>query len=106
MHIEGVPEYKIGSFQDTIRNAVWYRREQRQITEAMLGIYAVMMPHSPEIAKKIEPIIDGYIDLIIPGSVEWKKKNEANTVKANANALSKIYEKLSGGRELPLGKGE
>ena len=104
MHIEGAPEYKIGSFQDTIRNAVWYRREQRQITEAMLGIYAVMMPHSPEIAKKIEPIIDGYIDLIIPGSVEWKKKQEENTVKANANALSKIYERLSGGKPMDLSK--
>ena len=61
----------------------------------MLSIYAVMMPHSPEIGKKIEPIIDAYIDLIIPGSSEWKKKSQANTVKANADALSKIYEKLS-----------
>jgi len=50
-----------------------------------------MISVAPDVSKKIEEVITDYIELIIPGSGELKKKQVANSVKRNTDALKAIY---------------
>lgn len=50
-----------------------------------------MISVAPDVSKKIEEVITDYIELIIPGSSELKKKQQVNSVKKNSEALKAIY---------------
>lgn len=94
MYLDGMPSVKLGSMQDRIRLSAWYRREQFRIFEALINVYANVISSNPDIIKKVETVIDDYIELVVPGSKEYKDAAQANFIQKQSNALSAIYDKL------------
>lgn len=94
MFLEGREVLKLGSMRDRMRSTVWYRREQRQIFQALINVYSAVIAVNPEVSSKISKTIDDYIELVIPGSNKARKHKEAETLKANSEALDAIYKTI------------
>lgn len=94
MHLDGNETLELGSVRDRIRNTVWYRREQKQIFESLINVYANVISVNPDITKKVGSAINEYIDLIVPGSKEFRDREEQNTLARNEAALKTIYAAL------------
>ena len=94
MYLSGLPQVKLGSVQDRIRLAAWYRREQFKIFESLIVVYANVIQSNPDIIKKVETVIDDYIDLVVPGSKAYKETAQDNFIKKQGQALQSIYDKL------------
>ena len=96
MKIDGLPAADINSMENHIRLAVWYRREQRKIFEALVTVYANTISINPEVLKKIEHLIEDYMESVIPGAKDAQKKNQSNTLEQQGKALTQIYDMLKG----------
>ena len=94
MSLDGMKLPQLGSMQDKIRVSAWYRREQLRIFEALINVYASMITIKPDIVGQVEKAIDEYIELIVPGSKEFKDKQKNNFIQTQASALDSIYDKL------------
>lgn len=60
----------------------------------MINVYANAISSNPEIIKKVEKVIDEYIELVVPGSGDYKKKEQQSFIKSQSNALTAIYDVL------------
>lgn len=60
----------------------------------MINVYANVISTNPDIIKKVESVIDDYIELVVPGSKEYKNAAQANFIQKQSNALNVIYDKL------------
>lgn len=96
MYLDGLGPMKLGTMQDRIRLAAFYRREQFRIFESLINVYASVIAVNPDIVKKIETVIDDYIELVVPGSKEYKDAAQANFIQKQSDALTSIYAKLKG----------
>lgn len=96
MYLDGLKAERMGSIQDRIRLTAWYKREQFRIFESLINVYANVISTNPDIVKKIETIIDDYIELVIPGSKAYKDTAQANFISKQSQALNSIYDKLKG----------
>lgn len=94
MYLDGLEYLPLGSLRDRIRNTLWYRREQRQIFESLIVVYASAISINPDITKKVTSAINEYIELIVPGSSEYRKKEEESLMAKNSAALATIYAAL------------
>lgn len=94
MYLDGLPTVQTGSVQDRIRLSAWYKREQFRIFEALINVYANAISANPDIIKKVESVIDEYIELVVPGSAEFKRKSQESFIKSQSSALTAIYETL------------
>lgn len=94
MHLDGLSPVKAGSFQDRIRLSAWYKREQFRIFEALITVYANAISSNPDIIKKVEKVIDEYIELVVPGSNAYKQEQQASFIKSQSSALTSIYDVL------------
>jgi hypothetical protein len=94
MYLDGLPSVKLGSLQDRLRLSAWYRREQFRIFEALINIYANVISTNPDIIKKVESVVDDYIELVVPGSKEYKEASQESFIKKQGSALASIFEKL------------
>ena len=73
MHLEGIPLAPLGTLQDSLYQAVWTRREQMRIFETLINVLASGLSLNPSVSKKIEKLMDEYINLVIPGAEQAKK---------------------------------
>ena len=96
MYIAGLPYVPLGSAQDRIRLAVWYRHEQEKILHAVLGVYSSLVSVNPDIIKKVKKVVDDYIEVVVPGSKKYRDDSEANLIQSQGKALEAIFQSLEG----------
>ena len=94
MHLEGIPLAPLGTLQDSLYQAVWTRREQMRIFETLINVLASGLSLNPSVSKKIEKLMDEYINLVIPGAEQAKKKADEAFVTKTASALSDVAKLL------------
>jgi hypothetical protein len=94
---------KLGSFQDRILMAVYYRLLQPKIFEQLITVYASMLQLSPDVTKKIDQAIQEYIELLVPGSKEIRNKAEKNFMKTQQNALESIMKAIQNNHSKNIG---
>ena len=94
MYLAGLPPVKAGTIQDRLRISVWYRREQAHIFEVLLPVFAAGIPVNADIIKKVENMINSYMEIVIPGTAEFKKMEQNTFIKKQSNALHSIYDLL------------
>lgn len=94
MYVAGLPYVPLGSAQDKIRLAVWYRHEQEKILHAVLGVYSSLVSVNPDIINKVKKVVDNYIEVIVPGSKKFKADSEQNLIKSQGKALEAIFQSL------------
>lgn len=94
MNLDGLPPVGLGSLQDHIRLSVWYKREQRKIFETMINLYANVISVNPDIMKKVQTLIDDYLESVVPGSKELSRASAENTIKQQGAALQSIFKAL------------
>lgn len=94
LYLDGLSPVPAGSLQDRIRLTAWYKREQFRIFEALINVYANVISSNPDIIKKVEAVIDEYIELVVPGSGEAKKAAQDSFIKSQSSALNAIYDVL------------
>lgn len=106
MYLEGAPLAPLNTLQDTLLQAVWLRREQFRVFETAINVFASALAIDPKLSKKIEELNDEYINLVIPGTKELRKKNNDAFVAKTANALDEVTKLLSGykGNTMTFGK--
>lgn len=106
MYLEGAPLAPLGTLQDTLLQAVWLRREQFRVFETAINVFASALSLDPKLSKKIEELNDEYINLVIPGTKELRKRNNEAFVAKTANALDEVTKLLSGykGNMMSFGK--
>lgn len=95
MFLSGIPLPPLGSFQESLCQAVWIRREQFRIFETMINILASGLSLDPQLSKRIERLTDEYIDLVIPGAKEVRKRSDEAFIAKTANALADVAKLLS-----------
>lgn len=95
MYIAGLPKVPLGSAQDKIRLAVWYRSEQEKILHAVLSVYSSLVSVNPDVIKKVKTVVDDYIEVIVPGSKQHKEDADNNLIKSQGKALEAIFSALS-----------
>lgn len=105
MYLEGRPLAPLGSIRDTLLQAVWLRREQFRIFETLINVFASALSLDPKLTTRIESISEDYINLVIPGSKELKKKDEEAFIAKTANALNDVAALLAGyeGNKIKVG---
>lgn len=96
MYLSGFPPPPLFSLQDSLCQAVFIRREQFRIFETMIGVLTAGLSLDPKLATKIENLMTDYIDLVIPGSKESKKREDEQFVEKTAKALGDIAALLAG----------
>ena len=96
MYLEGRPLAPLGTIRDTLLQSVWLRREQFRIFETLINVFASALSLDPKLTSKIESISEDYINLVIPGSTELKKKNEEAFIAKTASALNDVAALLAG----------
>lgn len=94
MYIAGLPTVPLGSAQDKIRLAVWYRSEQEKILHAVLGVYTSLVSVNPEIINKVKTMVDDYIEVVVPGSKKMKQESDRNMINTQGKALEAIFQHL------------
>ena len=85
---------------------MWLRREQFRVFETAINVFASALSLDPKLSKKIEELNDEYINLVIPGTKELRKRNNEAFVAKTANALDEVTKLLSGykGNMMSFGK--
>lgn len=94
MLLNGYEVSDLGTLGATLETAVWMRREQFRIFETMINVLAQGLTVSPEIGKKVQKLINEYMELVAPGSEAARKKNERDFIKNTAYSLNEITELL------------
>jgi hypothetical protein len=74
---------------------VWLRREQFRIFETLINILASGLSLDPKLSKRIEELTDEYINLVIPGTKEIRKKNDSAFIAKTHNTLNEIASMLA-----------
>lgn len=96
MYLEGAPLAPLGTLQDTLLQAVWLRREQFRVFETAINVFASALSLDPKLSKKIEDLNEEYINLVIPGTKDLRKRNNEAFIAKTANALDEVTKLLSG----------
>ena len=81
---------KLNSIQDAIKNAAWYRGSQREVFTMLINLYSAALSVEPSLMTTIKPMVDNYLDVILPGSLKKKKEEENSLVSKNAALLDTI----------------
>lgn len=74
---------------------MWLRREQFRIFETLINILASGLSLDPKLSKRIEELTDEYINLVIPGTKEIRKKNDSAFIAKTHNTLNEIASMLA-----------
>lgn len=78
------------SLQDSLLTSIWLRREQFRIFETMINVLSAGLTLDSKVSTKIEDLMQDYINLVIPGSTEDKKKRDAAFASKTAQALNDV----------------
>ena len=97
MYLDGLPYVRLGSLQDRIRISTWYRAKQPDIFNCLINVYANAMAVNPDITKKVQSLIEDFLELMIPGSKKLKDQEEDTFIKKQQAALEQISARLKGG---------
>lgn len=84
-----------GSLEEALQNAIWMRREQFRVFETMINVLSAGLSLNPDISKRIQKLMNDYMDLVIPGSKAIRKSEDENFLKKTSeslNAITKILE--------------
>lgn len=90
MYLARAPLAPLNTLQDALLRSIWTRREQFRIFETLIGVLANGITVNPEVSKSIEDLSNDYIDLVIPGTKEAKRRKDKEFAAKTATALNDI----------------
>lgn len=73
-----------------LSQAIWSRREQAKVFATAINVLASGLSLNPQVSTKIESCMDDFINIVMPGAKEAKKKADENFIKKTASALDDV----------------
>lgn len=95
MFMSNVKVAPLQSVQDLLMQASWLHNKQLRAFETMINIFSNAMSINPDLTKKINALANDYLEILIPGSKEARKKEEEAFISETANTLNDVSKLLS-----------
>lgn len=97
MYIEGYPLATLNTMRDGLLQAIWVRHKQTHIFEVLINVMANGLALNPDISKRIDELTTEYIELVIPGSREARRRSDRDFAERTSKALSEVAKLLAEG---------